>query len=948
MRPSRPLILVAAAAAASLSLALPASAAPTAASSGGLSANAVKQIDALAQAKLGLTKTEQKIDSKLLAADKIRRNVPLAAGVSRVATGVTTDKVGRTTVDIKATVSKDVLGKIAALGGSVRDAQPRYGSIRADVPLAGLQALAAMPAVSRVELAQGAMTDHAGASPKPLSKADREAQVRQRVAAALKAKAAKPAAAAPAAVTPAIGSVTSEGDAAHAADKARTRFKVSGVGVKVCVLSDGVDSLDASVASGDLPPGVDVLPGEAGAGDEGTAMLEIIHDLAPKARLGFATAFTSAESFAQNIRDLRSAGCDIIVDDVIYFAESPFQDGPIAQSVIAVTNDGALYFSSAGNEQNVDDGTAGNWEGDFVSSGQTVGKFAGIAHDFDPGPGVQKVDPLSEDSAGVPTILQWNDPLGASSNDYDLYALDGAGNVVAFSNDVQDGTQDPFEALSAPFVPGGARLAVVKFSGADRYFQITPFRGRFESNGGLTGFNTPGVTRGHSAVPAAYSVAAVPAAQAFPREIAPGVPNPSGPFPGVYTASQQSETFTSDGPRHVFYNPDGSPITPGNLTSTGGTVRAKPDITAADGVSTSVPGFEQFYGTSAAAPHAAAIAALVMGSNPGITPAEVRTALTSTAIDIEAPGYDRDTGFGIVMANRVLQFTGATPQPFAEAGQPVVTPTGGDHDAFLEPGESASVAIPVTNTGDAPAASTRVQLTTTTPGVTITPTVQNYGRILVGATTTSAPFTLTLAPTYEAGAPVDLHIKVSFVGAYSPQTRDAQAQTGQPSNTVTDVAYAGAPVPIPDDSTVGASAAVSVSGVGRLSRLSFSIDGTTCSTDVASTTVGLDHTFVGDLVGTLTSPSGAQVVLFANEGGSGNNFCQTVFIDSAGRSIEDALSSDAPFTGQWAPEEPLNSLLGSNANGTWTLHVEDTAAVDTGSIRAFSLHVSGFVQGSGA
>ena len=81
---------------------------------------------------------------------------------------------------------------------------------------------------------------------------------------------------------------------------------------------------------------------------------------------------------------LVQAGADIIVDDILYFAESPFQDGPIAQAVIDVTNDGALYFSSAGNEQNVDDRTAGNWEGDYVSSGRTVGKFAGIAHDFAP------------------------------------------------------------------------------------------------------------------------------------------------------------------------------------------------------------------------------------------------------------------------------------------------------------------------------------------------------------------------------------------------------------------------------------------------------------------------------------------------------------------------------------------------------------------------------------
>ena len=143
---------------------------------------------------------------------------------------------------------------------------------------------------------------------------------------------------------------------------------MTGIGVKVCVLSDGVDSLAASQAARRAARDVDVLPGQEGDGDEGTAMLEIVHDLAPGAELGFATAFTSDAEFADNIRALRfEAGCDVIVDDVLYFNESPFQDGPIAQSVNAVTADGALYFSSAGNEGNTLDGTSGNYEGDFVA-----------------------------------------------------------------------------------------------------------------------------------------------------------------------------------------------------------------------------------------------------------------------------------------------------------------------------------------------------------------------------------------------------------------------------------------------------------------------------------------------------------------------------------------------------------------------------------------------------
>jgi subtilisin-like proprotein convertase family protein len=668
-------------------------------------------------------------------------------------------------------------------------------------------------------------------------------------------------------------------------------------------------------------------------------MLEIVHDLAPTAHLAFATVDPTADTFAANIRALRAAGADVIVDDVIYFSESPFQDGPIAQAVIDVTNDGALYFSSAGNEQNVDDKTAGNYEGDFRSSGQTIGKFAGFAHDFTPGAGVQVLDPLSSDSGGVPALLQWADPLGASSNDYDLYAVDASGNVVAFSNDVQNGDGDPFEGF---FVPSGtAGLAVVKFSGANRYFQLSPLRGRFESNGALTAYNSPGVTRGHSAVPAAFSVAAVPAAEAFPREIAPGVPNPSGPFPNQFTRTQQSETFTSDGPRRVFFHPDGSAITPGNFTHTGGAVRGKPDITAADGVQTSVSGFETFFGTSAAAPHAAAIAALALSGNPGMDPATMRQAIQQTAIDIEKNGWDRDTGYGILMATKLLRRTGGTAQPLVTSGDPVVTPAG-DGDAYLEPGESAAVTVPVTNTGDANANGVAVQLTSTTPGVSIAPATQPVGAVAVGATVSTAPFTVTVPSAHEPGVPLDLHVQVSFTGALSPQSADVSEPVGEPSPTTVDVSFTGPPVPIPDDDPAGADVSLSVPAVGRVSELTFSIDGTQCSTDVGSTTVGLDHTFDGDLVGTLVAPGGQQVTLFENAGSSFNNFCQTLFTDSAATSIQ--TSSAAPFTGSFRPAQPLGQLTGSVADGTWTFHVEDQAAFDTGSIRAVTLHVRGYVQ----
>src|SRR5262249_29839637 len=117
-----------------------------------------------------------------------------------------------------------------------------------------------------------------------------------------------------------------QGDVTHKATTARSTFGMNGTGVKIGVLSDGVTNLRLSQDLGALGP-VTVLPGQRGSGDEGTAMLEIIHALAPGAQLFFATAFNGSASFANNIRSLRAAGADIIVDDVIYSNESPFQDG---------------------------------------------------------------------------------------------------------------------------------------------------------------------------------------------------------------------------------------------------------------------------------------------------------------------------------------------------------------------------------------------------------------------------------------------------------------------------------------------------------------------------------------------------------------------------------------------------------------------------------------------
>ncbi|KHD74872.1 neuroendocrine convertase 1 [Actinoplanes utahensis] len=901
---------------------------------------AYAQIAALQQLKKSLTPAERKLDSRL-AIELRKRNGKVAANaLPELSTGVEVSASGRTEVLVRAGKVDDALvNRLRGVGAGIRHASA--DTVLVEAPLTALPAIAEWKDVAEVSLKTGLISSHE-TDPRKRPAADTKEAKAARIESAVRRAQQKAAAKATATAAPTQGAAVSEGDRAHAADTARTRYKVSGVGVKICALSDGIDSLAASQASGDLPA-VDVLPGQEGSGDEGTAMLEIIHDLAPKAELGFATAFTSEASFAANIRALRfEAGCDIIVDDVVYYHESPFQDGLPAQAVNAVTADGAFYFSSAGNEGNTLDGTSGNWEGDFAGSGRGVGKFAGDAHDFDPGAGVQVFNPLSPNSAGRVTTLWWADPLLGSANDYDLYLFNAAGDVTTFSQDTQNGDDDPWEALQTGSGTG-QRLAVVKFAGADRYLQLSVFRGRFtDSADGLKGFSTPGVTRGHNSAEQAFSVAAAPAAKPLPFPLETGDPeNPTGPYPNVFTKQSKPERFTSDGPRRVFFNADGTPITPGNFSSTGGFVRAKPQITAADGVTTTVPGFETFYGTSAAAPHAAAIAGLVLSGNPGTTNAEIRAALTGTALDLAPAGYDNRTGSGVIRADLVLRNTGATPQPLVRTGTPTVTPTTGDGDAYLEPGETATVSVPAENVGDGTATGVNVVVETADAGVTVTPRARSYGNIAAGATKTR-DYTLKLDAGYPLGRPVKLSARVTFAGILSPTAAELLVPVGQVSTTVRDFAYTGPVVPIPDNDVAGASAGVEVTGVGYASSLTFSIDGTECNTTTGATTVGIDHTWVGDLTATLTAPDGRSIALFARDGGGGNNICQAVFDDTAAASFSSVTSTDAPFTGTWRPDGSLTSLRSAPIDGTWTLHVTDGVGSDTGSIRSFALHATGF------
>jgi hypothetical protein len=554
-----------------------------------------RQLQAIGREKRSWTPRQRKIAPHLLMEYKKRRG--MAMQVRRLpGTPVKVDQDSTTLVDIKGSVTPAVLSRIRARGGVILNSHPRYDAIRARVPIEQLEDIADTPEIRSIRLADRARTRMSNVS---------------------------------------------QGDTAHRADTARTNFGVDGTGKKACVLSDSVDFLAQVQATSDLPPAIDILPGQAGSGSgEGTAMLEIVHDLAPGAALGFATAFGGQAQFAQNILDLRfNAGCDVIVDDVIYFAEPVFQDGAVSAAVDAVAADGALFFSSIGNGNNFNEfaPNSGTWEGDF-NPGPDLGTGLGISHDWTGGGANLNAIAFTPDDV---VVLQWSDPFGGSGNDYDLHIVNPAGDtIVASSVAVQDGIGNPFEIIDLPIAGQPADLAgfwvlVTKFSGQDRMLHLNLF-------GGLLGVATESNAYGHATARGAIGVAAVQA-------------DNLGGAPFLGSGANQVEFFSSDGPRRIHYEANGAAITPGNFSSTGGEVRQKPEIAAADRVATATPGFASFAGTSAAAPHAAAIATLALSlpSNPG--PTVVRDTMFNTAIDIEAPGIDRDSGYGIVDAVATIE-----------------------------------------------------------------------------------------------------------------------------------------------------------------------------------------------------------------------------------------------------------------------------------------------------
>ncbi len=464
--------------------------------------------------------------------------------------------------------------------------------------------------------------------------------------------------------------IVSEGDAQVRAATARANYGLDGAGVMVGVLSDSYNRLGGAatgVANGELPgPGnpcghstpVQVLQeSSAGGADEGRGMAEIVHDLAPESPLAFASAFNGEMSFADNIRALAAAGAKVIVDDVSYYDEPMYQDGDIARAVDDVTAQGVTYYSSAGNENVLDsaDHEVGSYEAaayrpttcpTVADDGQT-GYSSGIyadCHDFDPGGGTSSSDTIHVNGP-LTMALGWNEPEYGVDTDLDVFAIDTANNtIVAASQDGQDNSSlshVPTEVLDFPY-SGQFEIVVARFQNVDHpgggtpKFKLIMFTGsrsitsaQFATS---SGGDVVGPTiYGHNATLAGASVAAVP-----------------------FNNSSTPEQFSSRGPATYCWAPVTGTTTPAAAVG----CQAKPlDFAATDGGQTSFfygsgPPF-RFYGTSAAAPHAAAVGALMLDARPCATPAQILSAQRSTARSVGTSGIGA-VGSGLVDANAAV------------------------------------------------------------------------------------------------------------------------------------------------------------------------------------------------------------------------------------------------------------------------------------------------------
>ena len=214
---------------------------------------------------------------------------------------------------------------------------------------------------------------------------------------------------------------------------------------------------------------------------------------------------------------------------------------------------------------------------------------------------------------------------------------------------------------------------------------------------------------------------------------------------------------------------------------------------------TGVGGFgSPFFGTSAAAPHAAAIAGLLLSANPSLTPTQIRSVLTGSAIDIMTAGPDRDSGAGIIMANAAMMAAGLSGTALISAVSVLASDDPGNGNGAPEAGEGARLVIPLANYGAAPATAISAALASSTPGIAITqPNTSSYPNLGIGASANGSPYRFTIASDFPCPKAATFTLTVTSSGGPSPQQFTFTVPIGPPAFSITTTLDAVAPISSP-------------------------------------------------------------------------------------------------------------------------------------------------------
>jgi len=399
-----------------------------------------------------------------------------------------------------------------------------------------------------------------------------------------------------------------------------------GAGVKVAVIDVGFKGLTEAQASGDLPQGV-ITHDYTGNGLlteylHGTACAEIVHDMAPDAELHLLKIRDEIDIY--NAYDYCVGnGIDIISFSLGTFGSGPGDGtGPLSEAADSLREDGILFVAAAGNHGT--SGAAGShWKGAFSDSdGDGIHEFvqgdAGSERNRVIASPSQDDDGNSETNE-VTVVMRWNDWPNANVDfDFSLYDF-FSGQLVDASTTLQDGSQPPLEVIvvDLPDSQPGTHLynlAIVNQSGGTG-IELELYLGGTADFIAFDRYTSPIATSESSIVEPADAEGVLTV----------------GAINYNNWASGPQEAFSSQGPTNAW---------------AGSSARVKPDIGAADGVSGSTYGKSAFYGTSAATPHVAGAAALVLSMHPNLNPDDLQTAIESMAVDRGEPGKDSIYGSG--------------------------------------------------------------------------------------------------------------------------------------------------------------------------------------------------------------------------------------------------------------------------------------------------------------